>query len=157
MVTGSGLKEHCSSPGKQMDQMSGVQSAQRTMYRPAIHRWVTFAKRGLKPVKRAAEIAHVARAQTCRLSPALRAPEFLLVPLPSTKVLGYCRSSASRTNNLTWVRAAALFLPHNSADPCQFLSAANRPCKQTAQAARATNRNARAARKQLAESQTGYR
>ena len=116
-----------------MDQMSGVQSAQRTMYRPAIHRWVTFAKRGLKPVKRAAEIAHVARAQTCRLSPALRAPEFLLVPLPSTKVLGYCRSSASRTNNLTWVRVAALFLliiPLILVSSCQRqIARANKPLK----------------------------
>ena len=94
-----------------MDQMSGVQSAQRTNDNsPAIHRWVTFAKRGLKPAKRAAEIVHSAREANDLLSPALRAPEFLLVSLPGTKVLGYCRSSASRTNNLTWVRVAALFL-----------------------------------------------
>src|SRR5437867_4770270 len=111
MDAGADLKEHCSGPGKKMDQMSEVQSAQRTNDNsPAIHHWVRFAKRGLKPAKRAAEILHSAREANDLLSPALRAPEFLLVPLPSTKVLGYYRSSASRTNNSTWVRVAALSL-----------------------------------------------
>src|SRR5947209_1373156 len=58
MDAGADLKEHGSGPGKQMDQMSGVQSAQRT----------------------------------------------------NDKVPGSHRSSASRTNNSTWVRVAALSL-----------------------------------------------
>jgi len=80
--------------------MLGLQSAQRTDDNsPAIHRWVTSTKRNLKPAERAAEIGGTKRERNVRLSPASRALRFLSVLFPSTKVLGYYRSSASRTKN----------------------------------------------------------
>ena len=75
---------------------------------PAIYRWVTVARRSLKPAKRAAEILPSAQGANELLSPVLRALGFLLAPFPTTKVLGYYRSSASRTDNSTWTRVAAL-------------------------------------------------
>src|SRR5260370_3550809 len=80
--------------------MLGLQSAQRTDDNsPAIHRWVTSTKRNLKPAERAADIGGTKRERNVRLSLASRALRFLSVLFPSTKVLGYYRSSASRTKN----------------------------------------------------------
>jgi len=76
------------------------QSAKRTDENSAvIYRWVTALKNISKSAKRTTDITPVGRKPEPFPSPVSRALGFISVALSIPQVLGYCRSSALRTNS----------------------------------------------------------